>query len=106
MTAGAALTTTTVTLTTIIAFLAVLAGFGSAVLGLLNANRAKRTEDAVKEIQVNVNGNLAAQGQLVADLIARQEQLMTALHQAGAEIPEPEAPPPPPPLPGLPRAIP
>jgi hypothetical protein len=70
-----------------IASLAVLLGFLTAVLGLVNQRRitqasAQATETAgkVQQISVNVDGRLS-------ELIERQAQLLGALHQSGTPVP-------------------
>jgi hypothetical protein len=80
----------------VIASLAVLLGFITAVLGLLNARATRRavkeaaaTTAKVQEISVNVDGRLST-------LIERQAQLLDALHSSGTPIP----PIPPPASPG------
>lgn len=82
---AAGVTPTTVTLSAVIAFVAVLAGAISAVLGLLNQTKIKRTASTVSEISVNVDGRLSA-------LFERQAQLLAALHENNVPIPELPAP--------------
>ena len=77
----------------VIASVAVLLGFVTAVLGMINQRRITRTtatatETAgkVAEISVNVDGRLS-------ELIERQAQLLGALHESGTPVPPRPAPP-------------
>jgi hypothetical protein len=70
-----------------VAFAAVLLGFITAVLGLVNQRRSKNavaiaeaTAGKVQSISVNVDGRLSA-------LIERQAQLLDALHTSGTPVP-------------------
>jgi hypothetical protein len=59
---------------------AVVLGFITAVLGLLNQRKIKNTAGKVQEISVNVDGRLSA-------MIERQAQLLSALHGSGTPVP-------------------
>jgi hypothetical protein len=72
---------------TVIGSVAVVLGFATAVIGLLNQRRirtastsADDTARKVQEISVNVDGRLS-------ELIERQAQLLGALHESGTPIP-------------------
>lgn len=71
-----------------IAGAAVVLGFVTAVLGLVNQRRSRETAEKVQSISVQVDGRLSA-------LLERQAQLLDALHASGTPIPPkpPEAPP-------------
>lgn len=89
-----------------IAGAAVLLGFITAVLGLVNQRRVRETADKVQSISVQVNGRLS-------QLLERQSQLLDALHESGTPVPPrpPEIPPAPdmkggpPPLKGAPEGV-
>lgn len=59
---------------------AVLLGFVTAVLGLMNQRKIASTAGKVQEISVNVDGRLSG-------LIERQAQLLSALHISGTPVP-------------------
>lgn len=71
-----------------IAGVAVVLGFVTAVLGLVNQRRSRATAEKVQSISVQVDGRLSA-------LLERQSQLLDALHASGTPIPPkpPETPP-------------
>jgi hypothetical protein len=71
-----------------IAGVAVVLGFITAILGLVNQRRTRVTADKVQSISVQVDGRLST-------LLERQSQLLDALHESGTPIPPkpPEAPP-------------
>jgi hypothetical protein len=87
VTAAAAVTPTTVTITSVIAFLSVLAGLAGAVIGLASQARGKRTAAKVEEIRVNIDGRLTQQLEKVNELFDRQAELTAALHAAGEAAP-------------------
>jgi hypothetical protein len=66
----------------IIGSAAVLLGFATAVLGIVNQRRAARTAGDVQRISIQVDGRLSA-------LMERQEQLLEALHASGIPVPPP-----------------
>lgn len=70
-----------------IAGAAVLLGFITAVLGLVNQRRVRATADQVQSISVQVDGRLS-------QLLERQSQLLDALHESGTPVP-PRLPDPP-----------
>jgi hypothetical protein len=87
-------------ITAITAAGAVALGFVTAVLGFLNQRRIQRTAAAaeitagkVREISVNVDGRLTGLFEQQAQLLARQAQLLGALHDSGTPIPPPIPPP-------------
>jgi hypothetical protein len=72
---------------TVIASLAVVLGFITAVLGFLSQRAARRavmkaatTAEKVQEISINVDGRLS-------EMIERQAQLLGALHASGTPVP-------------------
>jgi hypothetical protein len=73
----------------VMASLAVVLGFVTALLGLLSQRKSRSTAGKVQEISVSVDGRLSA-------LIERQAQLLEALHSSGTPIPpvpvQPESP--------------
>lgn len=71
-----------------IAGAAVVLGFITAVLGIVNQRRTSKTADKVQSISVQVDGRLST-------LLERQSQLLDALHESGTPIPPkpPETPP-------------
>jgi hypothetical protein len=64
----------------VIASLAVVLGFITAVLGLANQRRIRHTASDVQQISVQVDGRLST-------LLERQAQLLDALHQSGTPVP-------------------
>lgn len=75
------------TLLAIIASLAVVLGFITALIGLANQRRATKAMDLaeqtagkVQSISVQVDGRLS-------DLLERQAQLLGALHESGTPVP-------------------
>lgn len=76
----------------VVASVAVLLGFVTAILGLVNQRRisnahaaAANTAREVQNISVNVDGRLS-------ELIERQAQLLGALHESGTPVPPPPPP--------------
>jgi hypothetical protein len=71
-----------------IAGAAVVLGFVTAILGLVNQRRTRVTADKVQSISVQVDGRLS-------QLLERQSQLLDALHESGTPVPPrpPETPP-------------
>jgi hypothetical protein len=67
-------------LNTYLVVLVAIIGLVTALLGLYNARRIKRTEGKVQEISVHVDGRLS-------DLLERQAQLLGALHDSGTAVP-------------------
>lgn len=62
--------------------LAVIAGFGGAVIGLFNSVHTRQTKREVQLIAVRVNGNIAA-------LVARIDQLTGVMHENDVPVPPP-----------------
>jgi hypothetical protein len=70
----------------VIGSLAVLLGFATAVLGLLNQRKSRQTASKVQEISVSVDGRLS-------ELMNRQGQLIGQLHAYQVPVPPvPEKP--------------
>lgn len=68
------------TLLATIGSVAVILGFITAVLGLLNQRKIRSTASDVQQISVQVDGRLSA-------LLERQAQLLGALHESGVPVP-------------------
>jgi len=75
----------------VIASLAVVLGFITAVLGLINQRRIRNTATKVQQISVSVDGNMSG-------MLTRVDQLISSMHDQGAIVPAKlPAPPPTPP---------
>jgi hypothetical protein len=55
-------------------------GAGAVILGLINQRKIRKVEADTKSISVQVDGRLS-------ELLARQAQLLAALHAGGVEVP-------------------
>jgi hypothetical protein len=71
----------------VLASAAVVLGFATAVLGLVNQRRISRTGREVSQISVSVDGRLS-------ELLGRVGQLTETLHDADIRVPDPPPPPP------------
>jgi len=65
---------------TLIGAAAVALGLVTAILGLVNQGRARKTAERVQQISVEVNGRLST-------LLEREAQLLQALHESGTPVP-------------------
>lgn len=59
---------------------AVALGLVTAILGMVNQSRARKTAEKVHQISVEVDGRLS-------ELLERQAQLLSALHAGGVPVP-------------------